>query len=81
MNIFDLSMNGLVETAVCLQILHYSVLTGIAKAFYAPVIRIINCSEVFTKSFTFQELIHIYSIQICRQALPKHVCFEGDVLL
>ena len=69
------------ETAVCLQTLHYSVLAGVAKAFYAPMIHIINCSEVFTKPFTFQESILIYSIQICSQVPPKHFCLEGDVSL
>ena len=82
MNIFDLRMNGFsTETAVCLQTLHYSVLTGVANAFYAPMIHIINHNEVFTKSFAFQESILIYSVQICRQIPPKHFCFEADVLL
>ena len=82
MNIFDLRMNGFsTETAVFLQTLHYSVLTGVANAFYAPMIHIINCGEVFTKSFAFQESILIYSVQICRQAPPKHFCFEGEVSL
>ena len=82
MNIFDLQMNDFsTETAVCLQTLHYSVLTGVANAFYAPMIHIINCSAVFTKSFAFQESILIYSVQICHQVPPKHFCFEGDVLL
>ena len=48
---------------------------------YKPIIHIINCSGVFTKSFTFQESILIYSVQIRRQVLSKHFCFEGDVLL
>ena len=48
---------------------------------FIPMIHIINCSEVFTKSFTFRELILIYSVQICRQEPPKHFCFEGDVML
>ena len=74
-------MNGLfTETAVCLQTLHYSVLTGVANAFDGPMIHIINCSELFTKSFTFHESILIYSVQICRQVPPKYFCFEGDVL-
>ena len=68
MNIFDLRMNGFsTETAVCLQTLHYSVLTGVANAFFAPMIHIIDSSEVFTKSFAFQESILIYSVQINRQ--------------
>ena len=69
MNIFDLRMNGFsTQTAVCLQTLYYSVLnTGVANAFYAPTIHIINYSEVFTKSFAFQESILIYYVQICRQ--------------
>ena len=56
LNTFDLRMNGFsTETAFCLQTLHYSILTGVANAFYAPMIHIIKCSEVFTKSFAFQE--------------------------
>ena len=75
MIIFDLRMNGFItETAVCLQTLHYSVLTG-ANVFYAPVIHIINCSEVFTKSLVFQDSIFIYSVQICRQVPPIHFYF------
>ena len=77
MNVFDLRMNGFsTEIAVCLETLHYSVLTDVANAFYAPIIHIINCSEVFTKSFAFQESIPIYSVQICRQVPPKHFYFE-----
>ena len=72
MNIFDLRMNSFsTETAVCLQTLHYSVLTGVANAFYSPLIHIINCSELFTELFAFQESILIYSVQICRQVPPK----------
>ena len=82
MNIFDLQMNGFsTETAVCLQTLHYSVLTAVGNTFFAPMILIINCSEVLTKLFTFQESILIYSVQICRRVPPKHFCFEGGVLL
>ena len=73
MYIFYLRMNGFsTETAGRLQTLQYSVLTGVANAYYAPMIHIINCSEVFTKSFAFQESILIYSVQICRQVPPKH---------
>ena len=78
MNIFDLRMNGIfffTETAVCLQTLHYRVLTGVANAFHAPMIHIINCSKVFTKPFAFQESILIHSVQICRQVPPKHFLF------
>ena len=82
MNIFDLQMNGFSkETAVCLLTLHYSVLTGVANAFYSPMINLINCSEVFTKSFAFQESILIYSFQIRRKVPPKHFCFLRDILL
>ena len=82
MNIFNLQTNGFSkETAVCLQTLHYSILTGVVNAFYAPMIHIINCSEVFTKSFAFQESILIYFVQIYRQLQPKHFCFDEDVLL
>ena len=70
MNIFDLRMNGFsTETSVCLQTLHYSVLTCVANVFYVLMIHIINFSEVFTKSFAFQESILIYSVQICRQVV------------
>ena len=55
MSIFDLRMNGFsTETAVCLQTLHYNVLTGVVNVFYAQMINMINCSEVFTKSSAFQ---------------------------
>ena len=82
MKIFDLLMNGFcTETAVCSQTFHYNVLIGVANGFNAPMIHIINCSEVFTKSFAFQESILIYSVQICRQVPPTYFCFEGDVLL
>ena len=79
-------MNGFsIETTVCLQTLHYSVLTGVANAFSATMIHIINCSLliylIITKSVAFQELILIYSVQICHQVPPKHFYFEGDVLL
>ena len=74
MNIFDLRMNGFsTETAVCLQTLHYNVLTGVANTFYALMIYMINCREVFTKSSAFQESILIYSVQIP----PTHFCFGG----
>ena len=76
MNIFDLRGNGFsTEMAVCLQTLHYRVLTGVANAFYVPKIHNINCSEVFTKSFTFQESILIYSVQICRQSTAETFLF------
>ena len=82
MHIFDLRMNSFsTQTAVCVQTLHYSVLTGVANTFYAQMIYMINCSEVFTKLSAFQESILIYSVQICRQVPPKHFCFEGDVML
>ena len=43
-NIYDLRMNGFsTETAVCLQTLHYSVLIGVANAFYAQIIHMITC--------------------------------------
>ena len=46
----DLRMNDFsTETAVCLRTLRYSVLIGVANAFYAPMIHIINCSQVFKK--------------------------------
>ena len=50
------------------------ILTGVANAFYAQMIHMINCSEVFTKSSAFQKSILIYSVQIhvCRQVPPKH---------
>ena len=82
MNIFNLQMNGFsTKTAVCLQTLHNKILTGAPSSFYAHMIHIINCSEVFTKSSTFPESILIYSVQICCQVPPKHFCFWGDVLL
>ena len=57
------------------------ILTGVANAFYVQMIHMINCSEVFTKSFAFQESILICSVQICHQVLLKHFCFGGDELL
>ena len=48
--IYDLRMTGFsTETAVCLQTLHYMV----AKAFYAQIIHMLTCSEVFAKSPAF----------------------------
>ena len=71
-NIYDLRMNGFsTETAVCLQTLHYSVLIGAANAFYAQIIHMITCSEVFAKSPAFLDSILVYSGQICRQVPPK----------
>ena len=65
-NIYDLRMNGFsTETAVCLQTLHYSVLIGAANAFYAQIIHMITCSEVFAKSPAFLDSILVYSGQIC----------------
>ena len=53
-NIYDLRMYDFsTETAVCLQTLHYSVLIGAANAFYARIIHMITCSEVFAKSPAF----------------------------
>ena len=64
-NIYDLRMNGFsTETAVCLQTLHYSVLIGAANAFYAQIIHMITCSEVFAKSPAFLDSILVYSGQI-----------------
>ena len=61
-NIYDLQMNGFsTETAVWLQTLHYSVLIGDANAFYAQIIHMITCSEVFTKSPAFLDSIFVYS--------------------
>ena len=57
-NIYDLRMNSFsIETAVCLQTLHYSVLIGAANAFYAQIIHMITCSEVFAKSPAFLDSI------------------------
>ena len=42
------------ETAVCIRTLRYSVLTGVANAFYAPMIHIINCSEVLKNQSQFK---------------------------
>ena len=57
-NIYDPRMNGFsTETAVCLQTLHYSVLIGAANAFYAQIIHMITCSEVFAKSPAFLDSI------------------------
>ena len=75
-------MNGFsTETAVCLQTLDYSVLFGVANAFYAQIIHMITCSEVFAKSPAFLDLILVYSGQICRQVPSKSFCFGGDVFL
>ena len=81
-NIYDLRMNGFsTETAVCLQTLHYSVLIGAANPFYAQIIHMITCSEVFAKSPAFLDSILVYSGQICRQVPPKRFCLVGDVFL
>ena len=81
-NIYDLGMNGFsTETVVCLQTLHYNVLIGVANAFYAQIIHMITCSEVFAKSPTFRDSILVFSGQICRQVPPKSFCFWGDVFL
>ena len=77
-NIYDPRMNGLsTETAVCLQILHYSVLIGAAHAFYAQISHMITCSKVFAKSPAFLDSILVYCGQICRQVPPKSFCFGG----
>ena len=61
MNIYYLRMNGFsTETEVCLQTLHYSVLIGVAKAFYAQIIHMITCIEVFAKSPAFLDSIFVY---------------------
>ena len=49
--------------------------TGVANAFYAQMIHMINCSEVFTKSSSY------IAFRLCRQVPPKHFCFVGDVLI
>ena len=60
-NIYDLQMNVFSsETAVCLQTLHYMV----ANAFYAQIIHMVTCSEVFAKSPAFLDSILVYSGQI-----------------
>ena len=46
------------------------ILTGVANAFYAQMIHMISCSEMFTKLSAFQESILIYSVQVCRQVPP-----------
>ena len=82
MNIYDLRMNGFsTDTAVCLQTLHNCVLTSVANAFYAQMIHMITCSEMFAKSSVFLGLILVYFGQICRQVPPKSFVLGGDVLL
>ena len=81
-NIYDLWMNGFsIETAVCLQILDYSILIGVANTLYAKIIHMITYSDVFAKSPAFLGSILVYSGQICRQVPPKSFCFGGDVFL
>ena len=71
-NIYDLRMNGFsTKTAACLQILHYSVLIGVANAFYVQIIHMITCSEVFAKITRISGLDLVYSSQACRQVPPK----------
>ena len=75
-------MNGFsTETAVCLQTLHYSVLIGAANVFYAQIIHMITCSEVFAKSPASLDSILVYSDYICRQVPLKGFCLGGDVFL
>ena len=81
-NIYDLRINVFsIETAVCLQTLDYSVLIGVANAFYAQIIHMITCSEVFAKSPAFLDSILVYFGQICRQVPPESFCFGGNVFL
>ena len=75
-NIYNLRMNGLsTETAACLQTFDYSVLIGVANAFYAQIIHMITNSEVFAKAPAFLDSTLIYSGQICRQVPPKDFGF------
>ena len=77
MNIYDLWMNGFsTETAVCLQALHYSVLTGIDNAYYAQMINTITCSEVIAKSSAFLDSILVYSGQMS-SGTAKNFLFLG----
>ena len=82
-NIYDLRMNGFsTETAVCLQTLHYSVLIGAANAFYAQIIHMITCSEVFTKSPAFLDSILVYSGQIrMSSGIAEKFLFGGRCIL
>ena len=82
MNIFDLRMNGFsTVTAVCLQTLHYSVLTGVANAFYSPMIHIINCSEVYKIIRISGVAPHIFRSDMSSGASETLFCCVGDVLL
>ena len=67
------------ETAVCLQTLHYMV----ANAFYAQIIHMVTCSEVFAKSPAFLDSILVYSGQIrtISSGTAEKILFSGDVLL
>ena len=81
-NIYDIRMNCFsTETAVCLQTLHYSVLIGVANAFYAQIIHMITCSEVFAKSPAFLDSGIDRNGQICRQVPPKSCLFWGRCIL
>ena len=75
-------MNGFsTETAGCLQTLDYSVLIGVANAFYAQIIHMINCIEVFAKSPAFLDSVLVYSGQICRQAAEKFLFGRRCILI
>ena len=81
-NIYNLRMNGFsTETAVCLQTLHYSVLIGAANAFYAQIIHMITCSEVFAKSPAFLDSILVYSGQICWGEMYSYSFTSGKTYL
>ena len=82
-NIYDLRMNGFsTETAVCLQTLHYCVLIGAANAFYAHIIHMIICSELFAKSPAFLDSILVYSGQIrMSSSIAEKFLFGGRCIL
>ena len=55
------------------------ILTSVANAFYAQMIHMINCNEVFTKSSAFQESILIFRSDISGTA--ETFLFSGRCIL
>ena len=81
--IYDQRMNGFsTETAVCLQTLYYNVLIGAANVFYAQIIHMIICSEVFAKLPAFLDSILVYSSQIrISSGIAEKFLFGGKCIL
>ena len=65
-----------------LQTLPYSVLIGAANAFYAQIIHMITCSELFAKSPAFLDSILVYSGQIrMSSGIAEKFLFGGRCIL